>query len=55
MSVLLLIYTILHQNREAQKSALVTNFFRMIDYHNQNVNQLKVSNFNRTRTDDFYE
>ncbi|WP_263602744.1 putative phage abortive infection protein [Chryseobacterium sp. PET-29] len=55
MSVLLLIYTILHQNREAQKSTLETNFFRMIDYHNQNVNQLKVSNLDRTRTDDFYE
>ena len=32
LSVLLLIYTILHQNRENQKSSLETNFFRMIDY-----------------------
>ena len=51
LSVFLLIYTILHQNRESQKSALETNFFRMIDYHNQNVNQLKVSNLDSNKND----
>lgn len=55
MSVFLLIYTIFHQNKEAQKSALETNFFRMIDYHNQNVNQLKISNLDKTKVNDFYE
>ncbi len=54
LSVFLLIYTILHQNRESQKSTLETNFFRMIDYHNQNVNQLKVSNLDSNKND-FYE
>ncbi len=51
MSILLLIYTILHQNREARKSSLETNFFRMIDYHNQNVNQLTVPNLDVTKSD----
>ena len=51
LSVFLLIYTILHQNRESQKSALETNFFRMIDYHNQNINQLKVSNLDSNKND----
>lgn len=55
MSVFLLIYTIFHQNKEAQKSALETNFFRMIDYYNQNVNQLKISNLDKTKVNDFYE
>lgn len=49
LSVFLLIYTILHQNKESQKTALETNFFRMIDYHNQNVNQLKIAHLDSTR------
>lgn len=51
LSVLLLIYTIINQKKEYKeqqienrKSILLTNFFRMIDYHNQNVNQLSVPN-----------
>lgn len=40
LSVILLIYTILEQNIEKKKEALKTNFFKMIDYHNQNVSQL---------------
>ncbi len=52
LSVFLLIYTILHQNKEAQKTALETNFFRMIDYHNQNVNQLKIAHLDSTRKDE---
>ncbi|MDB5202792.1 MAG: hypothetical protein JWQ27_2201 [Ferruginibacter sp.] len=55
LSVFLLIYTILHQNSESQKSALETNFFRMIDYHNQNVNQLKIAHLDSTKKDDFSE
>jgi len=54
-SVFLLIYTILHQNRETQKTALETNFFRMIDYHNQNVNQLKIPHLELTKKDDISE
>lgn len=52
LSVFLLIYTILHQNKESQKTALETNFFRMIDYHNQNVNQLKIAHLDSTRKDE---
>ena len=55
LSVLLLIYTILYQNNESKKSALETNFFRMIDYHNQNVNQLKIANLDTLKKDDIYE
>ena len=55
LSVFLLIYTILHQNKESQKTALETNFFRMIDYHNQNVNQLKIAHLDSTRKDETSE
>lgn len=55
LSVFLLIYTILHQNRENQKSSLETNFFRMIDYHNQNVNQLKIPHLDADRKDEISE
>lgn len=52
LSVFLLIYTILRQNRDNQKSALEANFFRMIDYHNLNVNQLKIPHLDKTRKAD---
>lgn len=55
LSVFLLIYTILHQNRENQKSSLETNFFRMIDYHNQNVTQIKISHLDSNRKDEISE
>jgi hypothetical protein len=42
LSVLLLIYTIIKQNIERKKDLLKENFFRMLDYHNQNVSQLSV-------------
>ncbi len=42
LSVLLLIYTIIEQNIEKKKDLLKENFFRMLDYHNQNVSQLSV-------------
>lgn len=43
VSVSLLIYTIIEQNKETQRTNIVSNFFRMIDYHNINVNQLKIA------------
>ena len=55
ISVLLIIYTIINQNYESKKSALEANFFRMIDYHNQNVNQLKISHLDSNRKNDFSE
>ncbi len=55
ISVLLIIYTIINQNYENKKSALETNFFRMIDYHNQNVNQLNIPHLDSTRKNDFSE
>jgi len=44
ISVLLLIYTIYKQDFNSKKIEIETNFFRMLDYHNQNVNQLKIPN-----------
>lgn len=55
ISVLLIIYTIINQNYESKKSAIEANFFRMIDYHNQNVNQLKISHLDSNRKNDFSE
>lgn len=53
LSVLLLIYTIINQEKEYNeqqkeynKNILRTNFFKMLDYHNQNVSQLSVPNIN---------
>jgi hypothetical protein len=52
LSVFLLIFTIFQQKKESQKTALETNFFRMIDYHNQNVNQLKIAHLDLTKKND---
>lgn len=46
LSVILLIYTIVEQNIENRKTSLKDNFFKMIDYHNQNVSQIKVPSLN---------
>lgn len=51
-SVFLLIYTILHQGKESKKIALESNFFRMIDYHNQNVSQLKIAHLDLSKKDE---
>ena len=46
LSVILIIYTIVAQNVENRKTSLKDNFFKMIDYHNQNVSQIEVPNLN---------
>ena len=46
LSVVLLVYTIVAQNIENRKTSLKDNFFKMIDYHNQNVAQISVPNLN---------
>lgn len=46
LSVVLIIYTIVAQNIENRKTSLKDNFFKMIDYHNQNVSQIKVPSIN---------
>lgn len=46
LSVVLLVYTIIAQNIENRKTSLKDNFFKMIDYHNQNVAQISVPNIN---------
>ena len=46
LSVILIIYTIVAQNIENRKTSLKDNFFKMIDYHNQNVSQIKVPSLN---------
>ena len=55
LSVFLLIYTIVYQNINIQRTAIESNFFRMIDYHNQNVDQLKISHLDSTRKNDYSE
>lgn len=37
--------------RQIKVQQIESNFFRMIDYHNQNVNQIKISNLDKTKTD----
>ncbi|HEY3369987.1 MAG TPA: putative phage abortive infection protein [Prolixibacteraceae bacterium] len=55
LSVFLLIYTILRQNRETLKSTIETNFFRMIDYHNQNINQIRIPHLDINKKNEISE
>lgn len=41
-SVLLLIYTILSQHLDAQKNGARDRFFKMLDYHNENLRNIRV-------------
>ena len=43
-SIFLLIYTIINQKDEAQKNNLKSNFFKMIDYHNQHLINISLPN-----------
>ncbi|MGE0637939.1 MAG: putative phage abortive infection protein [Bacteroidia bacterium] len=38
-------------DRQIKVQHLESNFFRMIEYHNQNVNQIKITNLDSTKTD----
>lgn len=52
LSIVLIVYTIVAQNIENRKTSLKDNFFKMIDYHNQNVSQITVPSLN-TEKDHF--
>ena len=41
-SVILLIYTIISQNLEGSKNGVNDRFFKMIDYHNENVRNIRI-------------
>lgn len=49
LSMLLIIYTIMNQNIENRKSMLMNNFFKMLDYHNQNVEQINIPHIDKTK------
>lgn len=49
LSIILLIYTIVNQSLESRKSAITNNFFKMIDYHNHNVEQINIPNIDTTK------
>lgn len=51
LSVILLIYTINTQNTDRRKDEIKNNFFRMLDYHNENVRQLKVSHIDKDKVE----
>lgn len=55
VSVFLLIHTIIEQNQETQRTNIVSNFFRMIDYHNINVNQLKIAHLDINKSNEIHE
>lgn len=46
VSTLLLIYTIIDQHIERQKGWTTDKFYKMLEFHNNNVNQLSVSHIN---------
>ena len=43
LSVLLLIYTLVSQNLENAKNEVKSHFFKMLDFHNENVKQISIS------------
>lgn len=43
LSVLLIVYSLITQNEENRKSEVRNHFFKMIDYHNENVKTLNIS------------
>lgn len=51
LSVILLLYSINIQNKEKSKDDVKNNFFKMLDYHNENVKQLSVSSINVTKNE----
>lgn len=46
ISILVVLLTIVQQSIENKKNAVIANFFKMLDYHNENVRQLNVSHIN---------
>lgn len=48
-SVALLIYTILHQKEESAKADVRNNFFKMVDYHYEHVNNMKVPHITKQK------
>lgn len=43
LSVLLIVYSLIIQNEENRKNEIRNHFFKMIDYHNENVKTLNIS------------
>lgn len=54
-STLLILVTLITQYIENRKSQTGNNFFKMIDYHNENVKQLNVSHINPKKKEDKIE
>ncbi|MGV3612571.1 MAG: putative phage abortive infection protein [Fluviicola sp.] len=52
LSSLMLIYTIYNQKIEREKEEVTNHFFKMIDYHNENVSQLKIPHLKTTNQED---
>lgn len=42
LSLVLILYTIVNQNLENGKNTIKSNFFKMVDYHNENVKQINI-------------
>lgn len=49
LSVLLIAYSIVNQNLVNRKNMLINNFFKMIDYHNQNVDQISIPHIDKDK------
>lgn len=52
-STLLILATLINQNIENKKSLLSNNFFKMLDYHSNNVNSLSVSSIDSSNQNKF--
>ncbi len=54
-STLLILVTLIKQNLENKKSQTGSNFFKMLDYHTENVKQLSISHIDPTKKEDKIE
>jgi len=54
-STLLILVTLIKQNLDNKKSQTGSNFFKMLDYHTENVKQLNISHIDPTKKEDKIE
>jgi hypothetical protein len=54
-STLLILVTLIKQNLDNKKSQTGSNFFKMLDYHTENVKQLSISHIDPTKKEDKIE
>lgn len=55
IGALLIILTLIYQTIENRKTAVTNQFFKMLEFHNENVNRLKIKHIDKTKKDEIVE